>query len=494
MPNRTLIQYFHWYTPADGALWRQLRDEAHRLAAMGITDVWLPPASKGAAGGYSVGYDAYDLFDLGEFDQKGSVPTKYGTRAELDEAVDALSGHGVGAIFDVVFNHKIGADERQPVTVRRADPEDRTLVEDEAFQTHAWTGFTFPGRQGKYSEFIWDAHCFGGVDHVEEPDGDGVFKIENEHDLGGWNDEVDDENGNFDYLMGADIEMRNPAVQEELKYWGRWMGEQFPVAGFRLDAAKHVPAWFFRDWVGHMRDAVNPDAFVVAEYWHPDADVLSAYLEKVDHQLMLFDVGLQHAFHHAAQGGADFDLRTIFDDTLVARMPGHAVTIVGNHDTQPLQALETPVEPWFKPLAYALILLREQGVPCIFHADLYGATYRDNGGDGNEHEVVLPAIDCLPALIEARQKFAHGPQNDLFDEDPSCIGFIRHGTAEEPGCIVILANGPENGKDANLGEAMANTTFRDWLGHRQDAVTTDDAGRARFPVDGGSVSVWVRKG
>ncbi|MFP1495627.1 hypothetical protein ACLB1Q_02310 [Escherichia coli] len=38
------------------------------------------------------------------------------------------------------------------------------------------------------------------------------------------------------------------------------------------------------------------------------------------------------------------------------------MTLVANHDTQPLQALRAPVEPWFKPLAYALILLRENGI------------------------------------------------------------------------------------------------------------------------------------
>ncbi|STL91976.1 alpha-amylase [Escherichia coli] len=53
----------------------------------------------------------------------------------------------------------------------------------------------------------------------------------------------------------------------------------------------------------------------------------------------------------------------IFTGTLVEADPFHAVTLVANHDTQPLQALEAPVEPWFKPLAYALILLRENGVP-----------------------------------------------------------------------------------------------------------------------------------
>jgi alpha-amylase len=32
----------------------------------------------------------YDLFDLGEFDQKGSIATKYGDKAQLLEAIDAL--------------------------------------------------------------------------------------------------------------------------------------------------------------------------------------------------------------------------------------------------------------------------------------------------------------------------------------------------------------------------------------------------------------------
>lgn len=43
-----------------------------------------------------------------------------------------------------------------------------------------------------------------------------------------------------------------------------------------------------------------------------------------------------------------------------------------NHDTQPYQALEAPIEPFFKPLAYALILLRYDGYPCLFYGDLYG--------------------------------------------------------------------------------------------------------------------------
>ncbi|MCX8997281.1 alpha-amylase [Rhizobiaceae bacterium BDR2-2] len=491
MAGRTLLQFFHWYYPDGGRLWQEVAEKAESLAAMGITDVWLPPAGKGASGGYSVGYDAYDLFDLGEFEQKGSVATKYGDRAALEHAAATLRSNGLRVIHDVVFNHKMGADEKERVRVRRVNPDDRTEIDDETFEALAYTRFDFPGRQGKHSQFVWDAKCFSGVDHIEDPDENGIFRLVNEYGDGEWNTEVDEENGNFDYLMGADVEFRNRAVYEELKFWGRWMAEQVPVDGFRLDAAKHIPAWFFRDWVGHMRDTVSRELFVVAEYWHPDMDALKTYLDLVDQQLMLFDVALHHRFHDAAREGAGFDLRTIFDGSLVSAVPDHAVTLVDNHDTQPLQSLEAPVEPWFKSLAYALILLREQGVPCVFYPDLYGASYTDTGGDGGEHTIDMPAIACLPKLIEARRRFANGPQTDLFD-DPDCIAFVRHGTEDHPGCVVVLTNGAETAKPVELGAGQAHTTFRDFLEHRADEITTDDAGRADFPVGGGSVSVWVR--
>lgn len=72
--NPTLLQCFHWYYPTGGELWPEVEALAPSLNEIGINMVWLPPAYKGASGGYSVGYDTYDLFDLGEFDQKGLSP------------------------------------------------------------------------------------------------------------------------------------------------------------------------------------------------------------------------------------------------------------------------------------------------------------------------------------------------------------------------------------------------------------------------------------
>jgi alpha-amylase len=34
-----------------------------------------------------MGYDPYDYFDLGDFDQKGSTKTLYGNRAELEKLI-----------------------------------------------------------------------------------------------------------------------------------------------------------------------------------------------------------------------------------------------------------------------------------------------------------------------------------------------------------------------------------------------------------------------
>ena len=83
------MQYFEWNLPNDGKLWVHLKEDAKHLHDIGITSVWIPPAYK-ADEQQDEGYAVYDLYDLGEFDQKGTVRTKYGTRHELNEAVAAL--------------------------------------------------------------------------------------------------------------------------------------------------------------------------------------------------------------------------------------------------------------------------------------------------------------------------------------------------------------------------------------------------------------------
>ena len=205
---------------------------------------------------------------------------------------------------------------------------------------------------------------------------------------------------------------------------------------------------------------------------------------------MLFDAVLQFNFATASRAGADYDLRTIFDDSLVQHDPFSAVTLVSNHDTQPLQALESPVEAWFKPLAYALILLREAGYPCVFIADYDGAEYTDAGGDGGEHHIVMPSHAWLiDRFMEARRRYSFGEQFDYFD-DPHAIGWSRQGTYELPGGMAVVLS---NAGDATvrMQTPAPGSRFRDLTEHISDEVTTDADGWGDFSCLGRSVSVWV---
>ena len=122
MTNETLMQYFEWYLPNDGKHWKRLAADASHLAQKGITKIWMPPAFKATHDG-DVGYGVYDLFDLGEFNQKGTIRTKYGTKADYLEAISALKSNGIEPLADVILNHKAAADHTETFKVVEVAPE-----------------------------------------------------------------------------------------------------------------------------------------------------------------------------------------------------------------------------------------------------------------------------------------------------------------------------------------------------------------------------------
>ncbi|MCF0055984.1 alpha-amylase [Dyadobacter sp. CY356] len=494
MENFTMLQFFEWYYPADGSLWNHFKNESERLKSIGIDSVWLPPAHKGMEGSKSPGYDSYDLYDLGEFDQKGSVRTKYGTKQEFIDAITAGKNAGLHVYADIVLNHMGGADEKEVVTVKKVVPENRNEFISEPIEIEAYTKFTFPGRNGKYSSFVWDYQCFSGVDFDAKTEETAIFSIQNQYGEG-WQDVLDNENGNYDYLMLSDIDFRNPFVREELKRWGEWFYETVGIDGFRLDAIKHMDPDFYNEWLDHLRGKYQKEFYTVGEYWAPyDLSSMLAYIEATNRRMSLFDAPLQANFYKASKENGDFDLRTIFDNSLVQACPELAVTLVENHDTQPLQSLEQTVEAWFRPLAYALILFRKDGYPCIFYTDLYGTKYVDTGNDGEEHEITLERMDHVEAFLFVRKHLAYGQQNDYFD-DPNCIGWTREGDEEHEnsGCAIVISNGEEGVKTMHMGEQHAGKTFVDYLGNVTDEIVIGEDGSATFKVNSRSVSVWGLK-
>lgn len=480
--NKVMMQFFEWYLPDDGQHWQRLASSAQHLKDLGVGAVWLPPACK-ATGTNDVGYGVYDLYDLGEFDQKGSVRTKYGTRAQLQDAIDALHRQGIQVYADAVLNHKAGADEAQVFQVVRVSQQDRNLVESAPFDIEGWTGFHFPGRQGQYSKFVWNFQHFTAVNFDQRSGETGVFKILGEDK--GFSDQVSDEQGNADYLMFADVDYRNRDVIDETLRWGEWITGALHLDGMRMDAVKHIDSRFMEAFIRHVRLTCDRPLFFVAEYWESLHGKLDDYLQETGGMTALFDVPLHYNFVQAARQGRDFDLRTILDGSLVQSHRFNAVTFVDNHDSQPGQALESWVADWFKPLAYALVLLRQDGYPCVFYGDYYGI-----GGE----QAIPGKRDMLDLLLDVRKNQAYGGQADYFNH-PNTIGFVRLGHPERPhsGLACVMSTGEDGYQRMSLGEARKGSAWVDVTGQIQDPVVLDEGGEADFYCKGGSVSVYVQQ-
>src|SRR5688500_12330761 len=320
-----MFQYFEWNCPSDGSLWRQLASRALELKNLGTTAVWMPPATKAMHGGHDTGYAAYDLYDLGEFDQKGSVRTKYGTRDEFLAAVKAVQDAGLHAYADVVFNHRMAADQTEEDEVEEISCDNRNVVQGPPHKIKAWSHFKFPGRAGKYSplQFHWQHFNAFGSNADAPNESNKIYRVRGKTFSG----EVCFEYGNFDYLMGADVDTYHPEVREDLFRWGIWFVETTGVNGFRLDAVKHIPASFYKDWFAHLRERLPAhEVFGVGEYWSGNLGELKEYVDRTGGVIRLFDVPLHFNFCNAAKAGRDYDLRKIFDGTLLQDNPLMAVT------------------------------------------------------------------------------------------------------------------------------------------------------------------------
>ena len=264
----------------------------------------------------------------------------------------------------------MGADEKETFKAHPVDENNR-LDEGEAYDIEGWTKFTFEGRQNKYSDFKMNFNHFGGVDWDDKAKEKKIFRIEGKGKS--WATDVDKEHKNYDYLMGSDVDHDHPEVMEDLYKWAAWVIREFPeVAGFRFDAVKHISRSAIKDFVARVRDearklreeqgrkpadeSIGPVMFSVGEYWQEGVDTCLKYLQDFgDQQFSLFDAPLHYNFVEAGNAGSNYDLRKIFDGTIVQARPIDAVTLVMNHDTQSYQALESVVPPNFMPLAYARI-------------------------------------------------------------------------------------------------------------------------------------------
>ena len=108
--------------PADRRHWYRLKHLLPEWQSIGIDHIWIPPGCKGMDPNGN-GYDIYDLFDLGEFDQKGATSTKWGSYEDLKEMTLEAKSLGMNVIWDAVLNHKAGADYFEKFQAIAVDPK-----------------------------------------------------------------------------------------------------------------------------------------------------------------------------------------------------------------------------------------------------------------------------------------------------------------------------------------------------------------------------------
>ena len=464
--NETYMQVFYWEMnkgeyalryPEEANLWQLLVDRSAELAELGITGVWLPPASK-ADEPIDEGYAAYDLWDLGEFYQKGSIRTKYGSKTELERALQELHANGIKVFFDAVLNHRMGGDERERVPL--ASGESRDL----------YTKFNLSGRNKYYSradEWQWDWQAFDALDIM----GPQLFAGKT------W-----DNTSDSDYLMGLDVDYQNERVVDELKEWGTWIINEIGFDGFRIDAIKHIDNDFMRDWIDYIQENSDKEVIFIGEAWYENNLGLMLYLKKFNNdKLKLFDFSLRRQFALMRDGALNMSTLAkaglVNDPIYGDRM----VTFVDNHDTG--RDVTEYTSPIFnrKYQAYTYIMTREKGIPMLYWKDFYISGMREG----------------LEKILQARRDYAYGPGYEVDNNDSDVYSYVRAGLEEVPGTgLVVMITGGDDGRmiTKEINSRQPGQKFFDLTGNVNGIVETDSNGIGQFMVINSAEkgwSIWV---
>jgi len=444
--NGVMMQGFYWNVPTSttaGDWWQNLGSKAAELSTAGFTAIWLPPAYKGG-GGLDCGYGVYDRYDLGEFNQKGTIATRYGTLAHLTSAITSFHGKGIQVYEDIVMNHLMNADYSEVINGNTV-----------------WTGFNYPGRGNTYSAFKWNASLMNGYQG-----GGGVW-----YQWNAWDFSPYDNGDAYDNLMGCEIRYNNcPAVVTETINWGKWITTKLGLDGYRCDAVKHIYTPFLNNWF----DNVKGTKFAVSEAWLNSVQQLQDYAASTGGRTSLFDVPLHYAFKAMSDGNGSWDMRGLeFAGFTEANGP-LSVSFVENHDTDTPGGLYSPVIN-LKGLAYAYILMREKGYPCVFYKDYY--------------EYGMGAM--IKTLIAIRKANAYGAAYEYTsNDDADLYVYSRAGDSTHKGLLELLNDGGST-RSTGVTTPFKNATLTDKTGNFAGTVTTDANGYGVFKVNPRSYSVWV---
>ncbi len=439
-----IMQSFYWDCPKlegkEFQWWNFVKEKIPSLKETGFTALWLPPACKAAnLGGMSMGYDPYDYYDLGDIEQKGSGPTWFGSRSELEDLIREVHDKEMQVYADMVLNHTNGADEQE------LNLFDKKM---------GWTKYN-PG-SGK---FVRDWRCY----HPS------YFERMDDMDFGGM----------------PDLCHRNPYVYSELMEYARWLIEEIGFDGLRYDFVKGYGAWIVTAILERLyekKGVTGFSPFGVGEYW--DSDIyINEWLKQTnaysDNPVTAFDFPLRGRLKDLCDSYG-FNLKTLTQSgTLITDgMPELSVTFVENHDIVRTDPIVND-----KMLAYAYILTHE-GYPCVFWQDYYNWNLAQEENKNG-----------IAALVKIHEQYAGGATEIIYCDDDLYI-MQRRGTEKEKGLVFVLNNAARwNGRLINTQWASTRFIPGAW-GGKDNADTpeekwTDGIGAAEFWAPPRGYAVYV---
>ena len=315
-----MLQGFSWDSYNESQ-WKVLEKQADELKGY-IDLVWLPQSGKCIETTQVMGYKPYYYFNQN---------SSFGSEAELRSLITKFKAAGIGAIADVVINHR---------------------------NTEGW--YTFPAETYKGVTYQMQS-----TDICKNDDGgttatqaatDGVSLSQN-------NDEGTDFGG------CRDIDHKSENVQKVIKAYLKYLKDDLGYTGFRYDMVKG----FDGSHVADYNDATGVE-YSVGEYWDGN-DKIESWINRTNKKSAAFDFQFRYNVRDAVNGAANGKVTTSSDwsklnsnDNLMhdANYRRYAVTFVENHDTQKRSESEQNDPLRKDTIAANAYMLAMPGTPCIF--------------------------------------------------------------------------------------------------------------------------------
>lgn len=370
-----MLQGFSWDS-YDYSQWTVLEKQADDMKGF-IDLVWLPQSGKCIETTQVMGYKPYYYFNQN---------SSFGTEAELRSLITKFKAAGIGAIADVVVNHR---------------------------NTDGW--FTFP------------AETYNGVTYKMQPtdickndDGGATAKQATKEgvSLSNNNDEGQDWDG------CRDLDHKSANVQKIIKAYLKFLKEDMGYSGFRYDMVKG----FSGSHVADYNDATGVK-FSVGEYWDGNPSIIN-WINKTNKKSAAFDFQFRYNVRDAV-GVKDNKIVSspnwskLKSDNNLMHDPTYrqyAITFVENHDMQ-YRSADEQLDPLKRDtLAANAYMLAMPGTPCIFQP--HWRAYKQE----------------LKSMIEARKLAGITNMSNYTNKMAQISCFANETTGNKAKLIVVVGN------------------------------------------------------